>query len=53
MFVRYAEWEDYNGDHDATSVGINYWPIDNVVFKADYTDQDDGESVNLGVGYQF
>ena len=53
VFVRYAEWEDYKGDHDHTSVGINYWPIDNVVFKADYTDQDDGESVNLGVGYQF
>ena len=53
VFVRYNEWEDYSGDHDAVSVGVNYWPHENVVFKADYTDSDSEESVNLGVGYQF
>ena len=53
VFARYAEYEDYSGDHDAVSIGVNYWPIDNVVFKADYTDADDSESINLGVGYSF
>ena len=53
VFVRYAEYEDHKGDHDATTIGVNYWPIDNVVFKADYTDTDSDESFNLGVGYSF
>ncbi len=53
VFARYNEWEDYSGDHDAFTVGVNYWPIENVVFKADYTDSDSDESINLGVGYSF
>ena len=53
VFARYNEWEDYSGEHDAVTVGVNYWPIDNVVFKADYTDSDSDESFNLGVGYSF
>jgi hypothetical protein len=53
VFVRYAEYEDYSGEGDATTVGVNYWPIDNVVFKADYTDTSSDESINLGVGYSF
>jgi len=53
VFTRYNEWEDYSGEHDAVSVGVNYWPVDNVVFKADYTDSDSDESFNLGVGYSF
>ena len=53
VFARYNEWEDYSGDHDAVSIGVNYWPIENVVFKADYTDSDSDESFNLGVGYSF
>jgi len=53
VFARYNEWEDYSGDHDAVTIGVNYWPIDNVVFKADYTDSDSDESYNFGVGYSF
>jgi hypothetical protein len=53
VFFRYAEYEDYSGEGDATTVGVNYWPIDNVVFKADYTDTSSDESINLGVGYSF
>ena len=40
-------------------IGVNYWPIDNVVLKADiqFTDYansaKDEEIINLGVGYQF
>ncbi len=53
VFARYNEWEDYKGEHDAVTVGVNYWPHERVVFKADYTDSDTEESVNLGVGYSF
>ena len=45
---------DYTGDTtDVVTVGVNYWPIDNVVFKADYNDAGGAESINLGVGYSF
>jgi len=53
IFARYAEYDDYSGETDVVTVGVNYWPIDNVVFKADYNDAGDSESVNLGVGYSF
>lgn len=60
VFSRYSEYNYFKGTRhevDETSFGVNYWPHDNVVLKADYVNQkeagDNNESVNLGVGYQF
>ncbi|WP_041409660.1 porin [Shewanella amazonensis] len=61
IFARYNEWDNEAGnDADTTkkltSVGINYWLHENVVFKADYEKQSgalDSDGFNLGVGYQF
>jgi hypothetical protein len=62
-FARYEEWDnsanaDTNTRNDQSSVGVNYYPHEQVVFKADYQmlDNADGSElngVNLGVGYQF
>ena len=59
LFVRQNEW-DNGGTGDSsesqTDLGINYWPHENVVLKADYQIQDGGKELdgfNLGVGYQF
>ncbi len=59
LFVRQNEW-DNGGTGDTsesqTDLGINYWPHENVVLKADYQIQDGGKELdgfNLGVGYQF
>lgn len=59
LFVRQNEW-DNGGTGDTsesqTDLGVNYWPHENVVFKADYQIQDGGKELdgfNLGVGYQF
>ncbi|MGJ8723773.1 MAG: porin [Roseibacillus sp.] len=46
------------GAFDQFDIGVNYWPIDNVVLKADYShiidEEDKVESLlNLGVGYSF
>jgi len=46
-------------DRSLTTIGLGYKPLWNVVFKADYQirrdagDLDEGETVALGVGYQF
>ncbi|MFC0017002.1 porin [Roseibacillus persicicus] len=65
VFARYSHYEYARGignvgggTFDQYDVGVNYWPIDNVVLKADYShivDEDDEvESLlNLGVGYSF
>jgi len=61
VFGRYAHYEFYSGDRvevDEVTVGVNYWPHDRVVLKADYNMADenggsDTETVNFGVGYQF
>jgi hypothetical protein len=37
-------------------VGVNYWLTDNVVLKADLSEQDgakDDDSVNFGLGWSF
>lgn len=61
FFVRQNEW-DNGGTADDTSksqtdVGVNYWPHEDVVIKADYQSQNDiagdFDGFNLGVGYQF
>ena len=40
-----------------TDIGINYWPHEDVVFKADYqaqnSDAGNKDGFNIGVGYQF
>jgi len=62
FFARYEQWNNMAGsqggaDSDQTVVGLNYWPIDDVVFKFDYQFQNeaagDHDGLNLGVGYQF
>lgn len=60
-YVRYSEWDLEAGDA-GTSVkkqgeaGVNYWPHDNVVLKADYQRQGgtaDDDGYYLGIGYHF
>ncbi len=53
VFARYHEWDTGGGEIDSVSVGVNYWPVDHVVFKGDYTDEDGNDSFNLGMGYSF
>ncbi len=59
-FARFSQYEYYNGgmkDRIETTVGVNYWPIEEVVFKADFSNVEEndvnGETINLGVGYFF
>lgn len=62
-FARFEEWDNsvhavVSTRNDQTSIGVNYYPHERVVFKADYQmlDNYDGsqlDGVNLGVGYQF
>lgn len=58
IFGRY-NWYDYaRGEVSQYDVGLNYWPIDDVVLKADYSHIDPESSgsddhFNLGIGYQF
>ena len=60
VFTRFSQYEYFNGERREQtefSVGVNYWPIEQVVLKADYTNIDkDGahdETVNFGIGYHF
>ena len=64
IFARYSEWDNQaGGDGDAQfsewDIGVNYWLVENVVFKADYQFQDapanqaELEGLNLGVGFSF
>lgn len=59
VYARYSDLEFINKKFTLTKseileVGVNYWPTDNVVFKADYQNFVDAEdAINLGVGYQF
>jgi hypothetical protein len=67
IFARFNQWDNYAGSNSGTAkdtekeqwdVGINYWPHEDVVIKADYQYQnnDDGKEqngLNLGIGYQF
>lgn len=64
VFARYGEWDNQAGDSSDTEygqwdIGVNYWLTPQVVFKADYQDQDSPEGkdeydgFNLGVGYSF
>jgi hypothetical protein len=58
VFCRYNHYDAAKGDVEQYDLGLNYWPIDNVVFKADYSHIDndgaDKEDIfNFGVGYSF
>ena len=65
IFARYNKWDNNAGisasttETEQTDIGVNYWPIENVVLKADMafidgpTASDDDEILNLGVGWAF
>ncbi|KAF0193110.1 MAG: phosphate-selective porin O and P [Gammaproteobacteria bacterium] len=63
VFARFNQWDNAAGDstdseEEQTNVGVNFWPHENVVFKADYEDYSKGTTtekyaINLGVGYSF
>jgi len=60
VFVRQNEWDNGGIGDTAKSqsdVGVNFWPHENVVIKADYQAQNniagDFDGFNLGIGYQF
>lgn len=65
VFARYSHYDfaknllnASGGEYDEYSVGVNYWPTDNVVLKADFSQSekeggDNNETYNFGVGYSF
>ncbi len=67
QFGFYSRYEDIEGARSQDrfqqwELGLNYWPLDNVVFKLDYRNREhdlDAESgrdfsgIDLGLGYQF
>lgn len=64
VFARYAEWDNQAGSHATASrktqvdAGVNWWPHEQIVVKADYLWQNnkngkDQNGFNLGVGYEF
>ncbi len=63
IFARYNQWDNQagnssNSEKEQIDVGINYWPHENIVVKADYMKQDfdnkkGQKGFNLGLGYQF
>jgi hypothetical protein len=63
FFARYSQWDNQAGSSSASGkeqidFGVNWWPHEQVVLKADYQWQSnengaDQSGVNLGVGYEF
>lgn len=64
IFARYSMWDNSAGNdldtaNKQTSFGVNYWPHQNVVLKADYQIDSyanvasEDNRVNLGMGLQF
>ncbi len=64
IFLRYSEWNNkagskgVDGDKTQFDVGVNWWPHEQIVIKADYQWQDNKNSkeqdgFNLGLGYAF
>ena len=71
VFARYEDLDSYKlkdgiyqlGKFDEWTVGVNYWPVPNVVLKADYRERNYDKSVtsneydftgiDLGLGYSF
>ncbi len=58
LFARHNTWSNQDGiDKIQQNAGINFWPHENVVIKADIQQQNDdagnADGFNLGIGYQF
>ena len=58
FFGRYNKYKAETGKFDQWDAGLNYWPIDNIVLKADYSridinDKDNKDIFNVGIGYTF
>ena len=67
VFARFNQWDNKAGSNSGSAkdsekeqwdLGVNYWPHEDVVIKADYQYQnnDDGKDqngLNIGIGYQF
>jgi len=67
VFARFNQWDNKAGSNSGSAadsekeqwdIGVNYWPHEDVVIKADYQYQsnDNGEEqngLNVGLGYQF
>ena len=67
IFARFNQWDNKAGSNSGDAkdsekeqwdVGVNYWPHEDVVIKADYQYQnnDNGKEqngLNIGLGYQF
>jgi hypothetical protein len=64
VFARYNQWDAAAGDetdseYSQADFGVNFWPHEQIVIKADYQDQsapvgkDELDGFNLAVGYQF
>ena len=64
FFARYSTWDNNVGNNIATAyrqttIGINYWPTTNVVFKVDYQFDNfdnavkEDSRINIGMGLQF
>lgn len=64
IFARYSVWDNAAGnallsENKQTSFGVNYWPHQNVVLKADYQIDNyaniskEDNRINLGMGLQF
>jgi len=64
LYYRFSEYEYFSGkllENTIHEIGLNYWPTNNVVFKADIQDISESDqwkkkgdtAFNLGVGYQF
>ena len=64
VYFRYSNYEYYSSrllENEIYEIGLNYWPVEMVVFKADLQDISQSDqygskgdfAFNLGVGYQF
>ncbi len=67
IFARFSQWDNQAGSNSGAAkdsekeqfdIGLNWWPHEDVVIKADYQRQNndngkDQNGLNLGLGYQF
>ena len=66
LFSRYSRWDNQAGngrrsqsENTQYNIGMNWWPHQDVVVKADYQGQENDDhtteqdGLNLGIGYQF
>ncbi len=64
VFTRHSQWDNRANDasdseYSQVDFGVNYWPMKNIVIKADYQNQkaptgsNEFDGINLGVGFYF